>query len=260
MTLEIGVVFVLLAVTLIIFALDRYPIAFVVLGVLAVMLMIGPWFGLALSELVAGFSNPATITVMAMFILSGAITRTGMINWLAVRLTVWGGSNELRQLAVMLVVVGAVSAFLNNTATVAILIPMVITMARNYRRSPSKLLMPLSFGAQLGGVVTLIGTSTNVLASSLAAERGYGGFTMFEFAGIGILIYLTGLLYFLLIGHRLLPKRRTPNDAASSYELKEYRFYWILGGYPSWKRRNDSAQTDKFLPLPGRIHLNPLNP
>ena len=86
MTLEIGVVYVLLAVTLIIFAFDRYPIDFVALGVLAVMLVIGPWLGLELNEIVAGFSNPATITVMAMFILSGAITRTGMINWLAARL------------------------------------------------------------------------------------------------------------------------------------------------------------------------------
>ncbi len=222
MTLEIGVVYGLLAITLLIFALDRYPIDFVALGVLAVMLILGPWLGLKQSEIVAGFSNPATITVMAMFILSGAITRTGMINWLAAQLTVWGGGNELRQLTVMLLVVGTVSAFLNNTATVAILMPMVITMARSYRRSPSKMLIPLSYGAQLGGVVTLIGTSTNVLASSLAAERGYGSFSMFEFAGIGIPIFLTGLLYFLLIGRHLLPERRTANDAAASYELKEY--------------------------------------
>jgi di/tricarboxylate transporter len=222
MTLEIAVVFVLLATTLAVFAWDRYPIDFVALGVLAVMLIVGPWLGLQLNEVVAGFSNPATITVMAMFILSGAITRTGMINWLAARLSVWGGQHELRQLAVILVIVGVISAFLNNTATVAILMPMVITMARNQRRSPSKLLIPLSYGAQLGGVITLIGTSTNVLASALAADRGYGGFTMFEFARVGIFIYLTGLLYFLLIGHRLLPSRRSANDAASSYELREY--------------------------------------
>jgi len=222
MTIEIGVVYALLAATLIIFALDRYPIDFVALAILAVMLVIGPWFGLQLSEIVAGFSNPATITVMAMFILSGAITRTGMINWLASQLTVWGGGNELRQLTVMLLVVGIVSAFLNNTATVAILMPMVITMARSYRRSPSKMLIPLSYGAQLGGVVTLIGTSTNVLASSLAAERGYGSFSMFEFAGIGVPVFLTGLLYFLVIGRHLLPERRTANDEAASYELKEY--------------------------------------
>lgn len=222
MTLEIAVVYALLAVTLIIFALDRYPIDFVALGVLAIMLILGPWFGLTVNEVVAGFSNPATITVMAMFILSGAITRTGMINWLAAKLTAWGGKQELRQLAVMLVVVGLVSAFLNNTAAVAILMPMVITMEHNYRRSPSKLLIPLSYGAQLGGVITLIGTSTNVLASSLAAERGYGAFSMFGFTKIGVLVYLTGLLYFLLLGHRLLPERRSNNDVAASYKLKEF--------------------------------------
>jgi di/tricarboxylate transporter len=100
--------------------------------------------------------------------------------------------------------------------------PMVITLAHNYRRSPSKLLIPLSYGAQLGGVITLIGTSTNVLASALAAERGYGAFGMFDFTGIGVLVYLTGLLYFLLLGRRLLPERRSNNDVAVSYELKGY--------------------------------------
>ncbi|MEZ4868875.1 MAG: SLC13 family permease [Caldilineaceae bacterium] len=222
MTLAIGVVYALLFGALLIFAWDRYPIDFVALGILAVMLMLGPWLGLQLAEIISGFSNPATITVMAMFILSGAITRTGMINWLAGRLTAWGGRNELRQLAVMLLVVGAVSAFLNNTATVAILMPMVIGMARAYKRSPSKLLMPLSYGAQLGGVVTLIGTSTNVLASALAAERGYGAFSMFEFSAIGLLIFATGLLYFLTIGHRLLPERRGADDALASYRIHEY--------------------------------------
>ncbi|MEZ4712352.1 MAG: SLC13 family permease [Caldilineaceae bacterium] len=222
MTVQMGVVFLILVGALVVFALDRYPIDFVAFSILALMLVIGPWLGLELSEVVAGFSNTATVTVMAMFVLSAAIARTGMINWLASQLEKWAGTGELRQLVVLLLVVGVVSAFLANTATVAILMPMIMTLARRSRRSPSKLLMPLSYGSQLGGVMTLIGTSTNILASSLAAQRGYGPFGMFEFTLIGVLVYLTGLLYFVLIGHRLLPERRPADGMSENYRLKEY--------------------------------------
>lgn len=222
MTWQIAVVFLILVGSLVVFALDRYPIDFVAFSILALMLVVGPWLGLELKEVISGFSNTATITVMAMFVLSAAITRTGVINWLAGQLEEWAGSGERRQLVILLLVVGVVSAFLANTATVAILMPMIMTLARNSKRSPSKLLMPLSYGSQLGGVMTLIGTSTNILASSLAAERGYGPFGMFEFTAIGIFIYLTGVLYFMLIGYRLLPERGAGDGVMESFKLKEY--------------------------------------
>ena len=222
MTLQMGVVFLILVGAFVAFALDRFPIDFVAFSILALMLVIGPWLGLELSEVVSGFSNTATVTVMAMFVLSAAVARTGAVNWLAGQLEQWAGDGELRQLVVLLLVVGFVSAFLANTATVAILMPMIMTLARRSKRSPSKLLMPLSYGSQLGGVMTLIGTSTNILASSLAAQHGYGPFGMFDFTLIGILVYVTGLLYFVLIGYRLLPERRPSDGMSENYRSKDY--------------------------------------
>lgn len=222
MTFEIALVFMILIGALIVFALDLFPIDFVAFAILALILALGPVLGLAPEEIVSGFSNPATITVMAMFILSGGIYRTGMINLITHRLIRFAGSNELRQLAILMVIVGPVSAFINNTATVAMLIPLVLTLAREHRRAPSKLLMPLSFFSQLGGVITLIGTSTNILASSLSAQKGYGAFGMFEFTQLGLLIFVTGGLYLLFIGRKLLPERRTESEIMENYEINEY--------------------------------------
>jgi di/tricarboxylate transporter len=222
MTLEIALVFAILVAALVVFALDLFPIDFVAFSILALMLILGPFLGLAPEEAIIGFSNPATITVLAMFILSGAIQRTGMVNWLARRTARLAQGSELRQLLLVMGLVGPISAFINNTAVVAILIPFVITLAHQHRRSPSKLLIPLSYTSQLGGVVTLIGTSTNILASALIAQEGYRSFGMFEFSKIGLLIFATGVLYLLLVGRKLLPERRTEADIAEKYQVKDY--------------------------------------
>ena len=222
MTVQIAVVFLILGGALTLFALDRYPVDFVALAILSVMLILAPWLGMSYAAVISGFSNTATITVMAMFILSGAITKTGMINWLAVQLLRMAGRTERRQLLSVFGVVGPVSAFLNNTATVAILMPVVISLARSNRRAPSKLLIPLSYGAQLGGVMTLIGTSTNVLAAGMLTERGMESFSMFSFSRIGIFVFITGVLYFLTVGIRLLPNRESPASVAERFALKEF--------------------------------------
>ena len=222
MTFAIALTFALLLGTLIVFALDRFPIDFVALSILAIVLVLGPILGVHSDEAISGFSNTATITVMAMFILSSGIERSGAVNVLARYLVQFAGKGEVRQLLAVILVVGPISAFINNTAAVAILIPVVISLARSRRQSPSKLLMPLSYFAQLAGVMTLIGTSTNVLASSLAEREGYGQFGMFEFSAIGLLVFITGLLYFLLLGRKLLPERRTEAEITENYRVKEY--------------------------------------
>lgn len=222
MTIEIVLAFGILIVALIIFALEIFPIDFVAFAIMAVILLLGPFLGVAPEEAISGFSNPATITVLAMFILSGAISRTGMINLLAQRMVRFAGQGELRQLATIMLVVGPISAFINNTAAVAILIPTVITLAREKRQAPSKLLLPLSYFSQLAGVMTLVGTSTNILASSLAARQGYGGFGMFEFAPIGVCIFMAGAVYLLFVGRKLLPARPHNEAVAEKYQVKEY--------------------------------------
>ncbi len=222
MTLGIALVFGILIMALAVFALELFPVDFVAFAILALVLVLGPILGVEPGEAISGFSNPATITVMAMFILSGGVNRTGIINLLAQRMVRLAGGGELRQLLVIMLVIGPISAIINNTAAVAILIPMVITLAREHKRAPSKLLIPLSFFSQLAGVVTLIGTSTNILASELSAGEGYGAFGMFEFAPVGLLVFVTGALYILFIGRKLLPERGAEQGVDESYRIKEY--------------------------------------
>lgn len=222
MTFEIILAFGILIVVLVVFALELFPIDFVAFAVMALILVLGPILSVEPLEAISGFSNPATITVMAMFILSAGVYRTGVINILAQRMVNFAGNSEIRQLVTVMLVVGPISAFINNTAAVAILIPSIITLAREHRQAPSKLLIPLSYFSQLAGVMTLIGTSTNILASSLTAQEGYGTFGMFEFAAIGLLVFITGGLYLLFIGRKLLPERRGEEPLEESYRIKEY--------------------------------------
>lgn len=222
MTFSIILAFAILITALIIFALDIYPIDFVAFSIMAVILLLGPILEVTPLEAISGFSNPATITVMAMFILSAGVYRTGLINVLARHMVNFAGENQRRQLITVMLIVGPISAFINNTAAVAILIPSVIGLAREHKVAPSKLLIPLSYFSQLAGVVTLIGTSTNILASSITFQEGYGTFGMFEFASIGILVFITGAVYLLSIGRRLLPERRADEQLAESYQIKEY--------------------------------------
>lgn len=222
MTLEMVLAFSILIAALIVFALDRYPVDFVAFAIMALVLALGPILGVTPLEAISGFSNPATITVLAMFILSAGVYQTGLINVVAQRMIKFAGDSERRQLSTVMAVVGPISAFINNTAAVAILIPSVITMAHEHQRAPSKLLIPLSYFSQLAGVITLIGTSTNILASSIMAAEGYGTFGMFEFASIGILVFITGALYLLFIGRRLLPERRVEVELEESYRITNY--------------------------------------
>jgi len=222
MTFAIALTFIILIITFIIFALDIWPIDFVAFAVMGTILVLGPILNVTPEEAISGFSNPATITVLAMFILSGGVRRTGMINLLAQRMVQFAGDSQLKQLVTVMLVVSPISAFINNTAAVAILIPSVITLAREHQQAPSKLLIPLSFFSQLAGVVTLIGTSTNILASNLLGHAGYYEFSMFEFAGTGLMVFATGSLYLLAFSPKLLPERRVETIMAEDYRMKEY--------------------------------------
>ena len=143
--------FAILAAALVIFILDVIAIDFVAFSIMALILVLGPTLGVEPHEAISGFGSPATITILAMFILSAGIYRTGVINRLASTMTRYSGTSNTRQLVIILLVVGPISAFINNTAAVAILIPSVITMARHHRRAPSKLLIPLSYFSQMAG-------------------------------------------------------------------------------------------------------------
>lgn len=173
---------------------------------------------------VSGFGNSATITVMAMFILSAGISRTGVVLRVRDLLLQWGGKNAQQQILVMGLIVGPITAFINNTAVVAVFLPIVEEWCRKQRISPSKLLIPLSFTTVLGGMITLIGTSTNILASGISEQLGYGEFSIFQFTGLGLATFAIGLIYLTFVAPPLLPSRRPPNGDLldNRYDMREY--------------------------------------
>ncbi len=168
-------------------------IAVVVMSTLLVTQIITP------DEGISGFSNKATITVAAMFIISAALFKTGAVSYLgAITSKIFNKSYWLGLITVA-ISVGFFSAFINNTPVVAIFIPILLKVAKDIKVSPSKLLMPMSFASMFGGICTLIGTSTNILVSSIAEEAGIKGFTMFEFAPIGIILFVIGMALYALV-------------------------------------------------------------
>lgn len=170
----------------------------------------------------SGLGNPATVTVAAMFVLSAGLSRTGALSAVSGLLTRLGKRFPLVATLLMMLTAGGASAFVNNTAVVAIFLPVALEVGRSAKISPSRLLMPLSFASMFGGVCTLVGTSTNILVSSIAERHGLRPFSMFEFSELGLIMAAMGLAYMLLVGIRLIPERRMDNDLTSAFGMADY--------------------------------------
>lgn len=191
-------------------------VAMCVLAALLLLRLISP------SQALYGFASHATATVACMFVLSAGLVRTGLVDWLARRIDRLAGRGEASLLLTLCLTVAALSAVVVNTATVAIFIPVAIALARSRRIRSSRVLMPLSFASQFGGVCTLVGTSTNILVNSLAISAGLVGFGMFEFARLGVVMVAIGILYILVIGRHLLPRRDGETQTIDKYRLSDY--------------------------------------
>ncbi len=225
MTFDIVFVFVLLLVTLLLFITEKFPVDLVALMVMATLLISGI---ITPEDGISGFSNTATVTVGAMFVISAGLFRTGALNIIGVKLSQIGRRSFWSALIMMMLVVGLISAFVNNTAAVVIFMPIVLGVAREAKVSPSKLLMPLSFASMFGGVCTLIGTSTNILVNSMAERHGLPSFGMFEFSFVGFIFFLVGVFYMLVIGVRMIPSSRAGEDLTKSFEMNDYLTEIIL--------------------------------
>lgn len=160
-------------------------------------------------EAFSGFSNKGMLTVAFLFIVAGAVQKTGALNWLGDKLLGKGGSISTKLLRLLFPVSG-ISAFFNNTPIVAILIPVIRHWSKKNSTPLSKLLIPLSYAAILGGMCTLIGTTTNLVIHGMMLENGFEGFSFFSLSRIGIPVAISGVLLISLIGHRLLPERKEP--------------------------------------------------
>lgn len=228
--MEIVLVLIIVVIAVALFVSERYPSALVAMMVLAVLMLVAllqpllPWIKagrwITLEEGVSGFSNPATIVVAAMFVLSAGLQSTGAITWLGPWLARTARYPLLLAFG-MMAVVALVSAFINNTAAVAIFLPIVLTACARSGMAPSRLLIPLSYASQFGGVCTLIGTSTNLLVSSISERNGHGAFHLFEFAPLGLILAVAGLAYLLLFSRWLLPERPSRN-LVQSYQVADY--------------------------------------
>jgi len=169
-----------------------------------------------------GFANTATAIVAAMFVLSAGLVRTGLVEWLARHVDRFAGKGQRRLIVVLCLLAAILSAFMVNTATVAILIPVTVILAKARKVSPSRVLIPLSFASQFGGVCTLIGTSTNVLVNSMAVAGGLQPFSLFEFAPMGLVLAVIGVIYLTFTARILIPKREGTDEQVDKYRLADY--------------------------------------
>jgi len=225
MSLEIIVVLAFTALAILLFATERVPVDLASILIMVALILCGV---VTPEEGIGGFSHPATVTVGAMFVLSAGLYRTGAVNFLGRLFVQAGKRNFWLALILMMATSGFLSAFINDTAVVAILIPVVLGLARELKVSPNRLLMPLSFSALFGGVCTMIGTSTNILVSSIAAKHGQPEFGMFEFTPFGLVVLAAGTLYMLVIGVRLIPAREPEPDLRRQFGIGDYQVEIVL--------------------------------
>ena len=169
MTSSIAIVLAILGSGIILFITELFSIDVTAMLLLTVLLLLGY---LSPSEALSGFSNPAVITIALLFILSNALQKTGLLEYLVLRINRLTSQSKSLGNIVYLLTIGFASAFVNNTAIVALFIPVTIRMAKKLKTSPSKLLIPLSYAAILGGTLTLVGTSTNLLVNSIYSNSG----------------------------------------------------------------------------------------
>ncbi len=219
MTFEITVLFVLLLAALVSFALELVPTEVTALVVLGLMLV----FGLvSVDQAIAGFSNKAVVAVGAMLVLGHALTKTGLLESLAERLTSRFAGRPWLAALVLLLGLAATSSVVNNTAIVALGTPIALELCRRNGLSPTQVLLPMSYLVTLGGMLTLVGTSTTLIVSALVEDAGLPPIGMFELLPLGAIFLLLGVVYVGLFGRRLLPPRIQATSLESKYGLTPY--------------------------------------
>ncbi len=216
---DIIVVLLVLISAIVLFATEKLPVdvvALIIMGLLIVSGVVSPQEG------VSGFSNSATITVASMFILSAALFKSGAVVGLGNKLASLFQYNFWLAIITTMIVVGIVSAFINNTPVVAIFIPILAGAAIKSGNNLGKMLMPLSFASMFGGLCTLIGTSTNILVSGIAEDHDIEPFAMFEMTKLGLVFFGAGLIYMIIAGIRLIPQRKTSGGLVQKFGMGDY--------------------------------------
>jgi di/tricarboxylate transporter len=219
MTWEIAFIFLLLLASLVSFVWEKIPPDLTAMTLFVVLIATGL---LDVKRAFTVFANPAPLTVAAMFILSAALVKCGAIERISLLVEHSARWHYTLVMIGMVLIVGGLSAFINNTPVVVVFLPVVLSLARKMRLAPSKLLIPLSYAAVLGGTCTLIGTSTNLVVNGILISKGERGFSMFELGWLGLPAMVIGALYLALFGRRLLPVREMLTSILTDEERREY--------------------------------------
>ena len=221
MTSEIALVLLILLGSIILFVSERIRVDVVAMMVLLTLLFTGI---LTPEEAFSGFSSPAVITVWAIYIVSAGLMITGVADSIGQRIMRVAGFTEWRLVAVIMVTVGVMSAFMNNIGATAVLLPAVVAIGRKAHIPASKLLIPLAFGSLLGGVTTLIGTPPNLLVSNALGAAGYEPFSLFDYTPMGLIIMSTSIVYMVVFGRHMLPRRNAEDEKGlvTEYHLRDY--------------------------------------
>lgn len=216
--MQIAIVLGLLILAIVLFALETISV-----DVITILLLIGLVVSgiLTPAEAFAGFSSEIIIILASIFVISGALRQTGVMDVVGERIYQIAGGQPNHLLAAVMTIVGGISAFMNNTTTTAVFMPPVIGVAQRSGISPSKLLIPVAYASVLGGTCTLIGTSTNVAVSGYIVQAGMQPLGLFEFTPIGLMILGVGILYMLVLGQRLLPDHKD-ESLTEEYAIREY--------------------------------------
>ena len=227
MSWEIIFVFILMGFSIISFISEKISpdlTALIVMGVLTTASVLNPTSLLLpdVNTLLSVFSHPAPLTIAGMFIVSTALEKTGVIQKITFQLERLTRLSYNKFIFILVLIVAAASAFINNTPVVIVLMPVVLSLAKSMNISASKLLIPLSYASILGGTCTLIGTSTNLIASGILVKENYAPIGMFELSAIGLPLILSGGIYLIFFGNKLLPKRETLTAILSEEERKEF--------------------------------------
>lgn len=210
---------IIIAGAVILFATELLSVDVVALLIILSLVLTGV---ISPEQGVEGFSNPATITVAFMFVLSAALLKTGALQVVAHRLSQIFREHFTRGMILMMLLIAVISAFVNNTPVVAVFIPVIIQVAYASGQSPMRMLIPLSFASILGGMCTLIGTSTNILVSGIITKAGLPAIGMFQTSPMGLVLLSVGLIYMAVIGLRLLPRRQPDKDLSRKFGMHDY--------------------------------------
>ena len=208
------------------FVMEMLPIEVTAMGAIGALLLFDV---LSWQEAISGFSNPAVITIGAIFIMSRALVKTGFLEVFADFLAKKGGNRKWLTIFIFLLTVSIISGFINNTAAVAIFIPLAIDLCQRFRISPTKVLLPLSYAAIFGGTLTLIGTSTNLIVSSVMEEFKMAPFSMFEFTKLGIIFLVLGSLYNMIISKWFMPSRSIISSLTRKYHMGSFLTEFKIG-------------------------------